>query len=49
MFALVALVAALLGTGGGRALTLLLAAVVGLQAVANAGLVLDLVRLFGNP
>jgi hypothetical protein len=48
-FALVAVVAAFVGTGGGRALTLLLAAVVGLQAVANAGLVLDLVRLFANP
>jgi hypothetical protein len=47
-FAVVAVVAAGLGSGGGRFPTLLLGAAVALQAVANAGFVLDLLRLFGN-
>jgi len=48
-FALVAVVAAGVGSRGGRPLTALLGAVVALQLVANVGLFADLLRLFGGP
>jgi hypothetical protein len=47
-FALVAVVAAGVGSRGGRPLTALLGAIVALQLVANVGLFSDLLRLFGG-